>query len=301
MNSLNLHLLRIFKTVVELQNFSRAAEALYISQPAVSRSIQELEQQIGSPLIDRSTRRFALTETGALLYEHARQIFAAERAAVTALEQIQSLERGKLSVGASHTTGAYLVPACLALFHRRYPGIRLGLKIANTHDVVEQLLDAIFDIGFIEGPIGSGEVTRISWRRDRLVVIVAPDHPLAMMQPVPLAAVLVQPMVMREEGSGSRHIVERYFAEQEKPIHSVIELNSNQAVKQSVMEGLGIGIVSELMIRSEQLAGLITVLDVAGFHLERQLSYIMRKNQPVTPVLQAFLPVITECALLTPP
>src|SRR5690242_9690611 len=136
---MNLHLLRLFATVAEQGSFSRAASLLYISQPAISKGVQELERQLGTTLLDRSGRGVALTEAGETLLPHAQHLFAVERAAETALEQLEGLERGQLAIGASSTIGIYLLPPLLGRFRQRYPGIRLFLDIGNTQQIGERL------------------------------------------------------------------------------------------------------------------------------------------------------------------
>ncbi|MBZ0302445.1 MAG: LysR family transcriptional regulator, partial [Anaerolineae bacterium] len=172
--TMNLYLLRVFATVAEHGSFSQAARALYISQPAVSKGVQSLEQQIGMRLLDRSHRDISLTEAGHLLYDYAQRIFAAERAAESALEQLNGLERGHLALGASHTIGTYLLPPLMGLFHQRYPGVRLSLEIANTQQILIDLRTRPLDLAFVEGPVSDANLVVAPWRTDRLVVIAPP-------------------------------------------------------------------------------------------------------------------------------
>jgi DNA-binding transcriptional LysR family regulator len=204
--TLNLHLLRLFTTVATTRSFSQAAKQLYISQPAVSRGVQELERQL--VLIDRSMTNFTLTEGGRLLYQHGLHIFAAERAAEIALEELHGLVRGQLALGASQTIGTYLLPPLLRQFHRRYPGVRLMLDILNTHQIIERLVSAPLDLAFVEGPVDLPNLMISPWRVDTLVVIAAPDHHLATRQPLAVADILAEPFIMREMGSGTRENIE---------------------------------------------------------------------------------------------
>jgi DNA-binding transcriptional LysR family regulator len=286
---LNLHFLRIFNAVAEYNNFSRAAEALYISQPAVSRAVQELEEEIGLPLLDRSHRTITLTEAGALLHQYAQRLFAVEQAAETTLEQLKSLERGHLALGASHTTGTYLLPPLMSRFHEQYPGIRLSLEIANTQTILEKLHTQPMDLAFVEGPVRDTEYVAAPWRTDRLVVIAPPKHPLVERQPVTLLQLAAEPYLQRELGSGTRDIVEAAFHRQELTLNVAIELGSNQAIKQAVSAGLGISIVSNATLDLELSAGTLAVLDLQEVDFRRVLSRVTLKEKPLSRAASAFL------------
>jgi DNA-binding transcriptional LysR family regulator len=285
--TLNLHLLRIFTTVVEQHGFSRAATVLYISQPAVSKSVQELENQLGVLLIDRSQRRLVLTEAGMILFEHAQRLFAVERAAEAALEQLHGLERGHLSIGASQTIGTYLLPPLLGLFHQRYPGVQLSLEIENTQRVIDDLRTKPLDLAFVEGPASDPDLVITTWRTDRLVVIAPPDHPLSARR-VSLEQVNHYPYVQRESGSGTRDIVEQALFQRGLKLNVALELGSNQAVKQAVIAGLGISIVSEATLDLEHNAGILAVIEPYDFYLSRPLSLVTVQGRPESRALAAF-------------
>ena len=285
--ALNLHLLRIFATVVDQHGFSRAAAALYISQPAVSKSVQELENQLGVLLIDRSQRRLMLTEAGSILFEHAQRLFAVERAAEAALEQLHGLKRGRLSIGASQTIGTYLLPPLLGQYHQRYPGVQLSLEIENTQRVIDDLRTQPLDLAFVEGPVSDPDLVVSTWRTDRLVIIAPPRHPLTN-QRVSLEQVTQYPYVQRESGSGTRNIVEQALHERGVSLNVALELGSNQAVKQAVIAGLGISIVSEATLELEQNTGILAVIEPHDFYLSRPLSQVTIQGRPESRALAAF-------------
>ncbi len=286
--ALNLHLLRIFAAVAEYRNFSRAAESLYISQPAVSRAVQELETQVGLALLDRSHRVPALTDAGILLHQYAQRLFAVEQAAETALEQFRGLERGHLAIGASHTTGTYLLPPLLSQFHQEYPGVRLSLEIANTQTVIEKLHTQPLDIAFVEGPVTDKDFIVTPWRTDQLVIIAPPNHPLIYQQPIKIDQIAKEPYVQRELGSGTREIVETAFRQKGITLNVAIELNSNQAVKQAVSAGLGISIVSDVTIALEVASRKLTTIAVRGFDLTRTLTQVAVRDRPLSRSAAAF-------------
>jgi LysR family transcriptional regulator, low CO2-responsive transcriptional regulator len=292
--ALNLHLLRIFATVAQYESFSRAAEVLFISQPAVFRGVRAFEQQIGLPLIDRSSRTLLLTETGQLLYRHAQEIFVAERAAELALEELYGLARGHLAIGASNTAGTYLLPPLLGAFHRHYPQIRLTLNIGNTEQIVEQLRTIPLDTAFVEGPVDDPDMVVTPWRDDTLVVIAAPDHPLVKQQPVSLSQLAAEPFIIREPGSGTQRVVETALNQRKLEVNPAMELGSNQAVKQAVIAGLGIGIVSRATIGLEAAVGELVILDAPELVVQRVLAQVTIAGRLPSRALIAFQALLAE-------
>lgn len=292
--ALNLHLLRIFAAVATTRSFSQAAKTLYISQPAVSKGIRQLESQLGTELVDRSMPTFTLTESGRLLHQHASHIFAAERAAEVALEELQGLVRGSLALGASQTIGTYLLPPLMGQFHRQYPGVRLSLEILNTHQIIERLRSAPLDLAFVEGPVATNNLTIVPWRVDRLVIIAPPDHPLVAQKPLTLEQIAAMPFIMREAGSGTRENIETAMRERSLHLTIAMELGSNSAVKEAVSAGLGISIVSEATIKLERAAGTVAILNVPDFSLERILHQISVTERPLSHAATAFQSMLLE-------
>ncbi len=286
---MNLHLLRIFTAVAELRSFSRAAGTLYISQPAVSKGVAELERQLGTPLLDRSQRLLSLTDAGELLYRHAQQLFASERAAEMELTQLRGLAQGRLTIGASSTIGIYLLPALLGAFHRRHPGVQLFLDIGNTRDIVERLRTAPLDVAFVEGPADGADLEVTPWSEDQLVAIAAPDHPLTRLQPLALEHLLAQPLIMREPGSGTREVVDAAVRAYGSEPHAAMELGSTEAIKQAVAAGLGLAIVSAAALSAELALGRLAVLDVRDLDVRRPLTRVRVAGRPTSHALAAFL------------
>ncbi|MFI5239424.1 MAG: LysR family transcriptional regulator, partial [Gemmatimonadales bacterium] len=175
---LNLRHLRVFAAVAEHGGFSRAAVVLRLSQPAVSKSVQELERQVGLALFDRSGRAPRLTEAGESLFARARELFGVARIAEEELRAFGGLERGILRVGASTTVATYFLAPLLARFHAAHPGVALRVLSANTRAVARRLLEGRLDIALVEGPVSHERITVSRWREDELVVIAAASHPL---------------------------------------------------------------------------------------------------------------------------
>ncbi len=323
--ALNLHLLRIFATVARRKSFTRAAEELVISQPAVSKGVRELERQLGLPLLDRSRGVVTLTEAGETLLHYAQRIFAMEAAAEVAVAQMRRVERGKLAIGASPTIGIYLLPALLGVFHRRYPDVQPSLEIAATRAILERLLTSPLDMAFVEGPVDVEGVIATPWRDDTLVVIAASDHPLALAQAraQPVAApatrggmlaaksamasaatsaarerfamqIVAEPFIQREAGSGTRTIVDEGLRSRGVTLQVAMEVNNTEGVKQMVSAGLGLAIVPRVTIAAELAAGSLVTLDAPALTLGRRLWRAQVVDRPVSPALRAFLGILAE-------
>jgi DNA-binding transcriptional LysR family regulator len=283
-------LVRLFTAVVDAGSFRGAADVLAISQPAVSRGVQELERQVGTALIDRTARPLALTDAGRVLHEHAMEIFAIERSAEVALGELDDVARGQLAIGASTTIGIYLLPELLGVFQRKSPGVGLFLDIGNTALIVDHLRTTPLDFVFVEGPVApSTDLLVEPWREDVLVPIAAPGHPLAARGPIPVADLLAAPFIMREAGSGTREVVDAAMRGFNVAPPVAMELGSTEAIKQAVAAGLGISIVSTAAIRQELALGGLIVLDVPGLRIRRILTRIRMAQRPQSRAARAFL------------
>lgn len=287
--ALNLHFVRVFTAVAEAQSFSKAAEQLYMSQPAVSQAVRELEGQVGLVLLDRTARPIAPTEAGAVLLAHARRLFADERAAERALDQLRGLGAGSLAIGASSTIGIYLLPPVIAGFHRRYPAVKLLLDIGNTQQIVERLRTATIDIAFVEGPVEGDDLVITPWREDELVVVAPPEHPLAQQGPVALGLLLAEPFVLRESGSGTREVIELALRSRGLTLTVSLELGSTEAIKRAVVAGMGLAIVSLAAVATELRAGQLVRLEIPELSLDRQLTRLNVVGRPLSPALKTFL------------
>jgi DNA-binding transcriptional LysR family regulator len=286
---MNLAALRLWMTVAEMGSFSRAADSLFISQPAVSKRVQELEESLGVFLLDRSGRMVRLTEAGQILYRYSQQIFAAERAAESALSQLRDLSHGHLSVGASNTIGTYLLPALLGQFHDQYPGIHLSMDVGNTQQMIDQLRHKPLDIAFVEAPVSGHDLVVTPWKNDRLVVIAATDHRFAAQPIVSLEDLTREIFVMREPGSGTRDVAEDALRQHNITLSIAFELGSNDAVKQAVSAGLGLAIISEVTLELELALNRLAILNVPELKLKRDLTHVTMIERPHSPALAAFL------------
>jgi DNA-binding transcriptional LysR family regulator len=270
--AINLHHLRIFTSVAEHGGFSRAAMTLRISQPAVSKSVRELERELGSQLFERGGRAPRLTEAGAVLFARGRELFAVERSAEEELRALKGLEGGVLRVGASTTVVTYLLPPYLARFHAAHPDVRLRVSSANTRDIARALLQRRIDVALVEGPVDDPRLEVRAWRDDELVVIAPPDHPLARRRRVPLADIADETFIMREKGSGTRRVAEQALAARGVALRAGLQLASTEAIKQAVAAGLGLAIVSRAAVADQVALGRLAVVPLTGVSLHRTLA-----------------------------
>jgi DNA-binding transcriptional LysR family regulator len=264
-----------FATVAEHGNISRAAVALHLSQPAVSGQLRQLQDEFGEPLYQRDGRGVRLTAAGEQLAVYAtriRETFAQAHAYRNAL---RGLESGTLRIGASTTPASYLLPYLIAEFHRQYPEVAIHTVGGNTTEIVAAL--GSVDIAMIEGPVGADlppgtEVT--PWREDEIVAIAPSGHPLAMAaSDATLGALCASPLVLREEGSGVRQLVERACARAGVQMRVALEIAGVEGVKEAVRAGMGIGFVSAMSMRHED--GALQRVRISPEPLTRRFSILM--------------------------
>jgi DNA-binding transcriptional LysR family regulator len=286
--SLNLHHLRVFAAVADRGGFTRAAEALRLSQPAVSKSVQELERQVGTTLLERAGRASRLTEAGVALAARARELFSVEAAAEEELRTLRGVEGGTLRVGASTTIATYMLPPILARFGAEHPAVTLRVVSANTRDIARRLLERRLDVTLVEGPVSHARIECHPWRTDALVVIVAPDSSLAGRRRVDPAVLAAERMIVRERGSGTREVAERAFAAQGITLNVALQLGSTEAIKQAVAAGLGTAIVSRTAAADQLALGRLAVVPLRGMSLERPLSELRLAGRPASPSAREF-------------
>jgi DNA-binding transcriptional LysR family regulator len=283
---MNLHLLRLFTAVARHRSFSRAAETLHVSQPAVSKGVRDFEAQIGTRLLERGGQGgVTLTEAGSLLMRHATALFAAERAAEEELAALRGFHRGSLSVGASSTVAIYQLPSFLGEYHKRYPGIELRLASGNTRTIVELLSARELDIALVEGPVEDPGIEVLPWREEEMVLIVAAGHRLARARsPIATEEVADEIFLIREPGSGTREVVLAALDEHRIVPRSILEVGSTEAIKQAVAGGLGTAIVSAAAAADQIALGKLRILKPPNFAVRRMLSRLsLPARQPSVP------------------
>jgi DNA-binding transcriptional LysR family regulator len=279
-----------FAAVADHRNISRAAEALHLSQPAVSGQLRLLQEEFGEALYLRDGRGVRLTPTGEQLATYAARLRDCWREAHAFRDALRGLERGTLRIGASTTPASYLLPYLLAAFHRRYPDVKIETTSGNTADIVGMLGE--IDIALIEGPVGEQlppDTEVKPWLEDEIVAIAPHTHELVQQtgSRVALAALGECPLVLREDGSGVRQIVERAFARAGVPMHVALEIAGVEGVKEAVRAGMGIGFVSAMSMRHEN--GALCQIKLGPEPLARRFSILVPHAGAASRVAQRFL------------
>jgi DNA-binding transcriptional LysR family regulator len=287
--ALNLHLLRLFAAVAAEGSFSRAAEVLHVSQPAVSRGVREFEAQLGTRLLERGAGGVSLTAEGAALMRHAGALFAAERAAEEDVAAWRGLARGSLTVGASTTIATWFLPPLLAAFQAAHPAIELRLRIANTAAIAEALLARELEVALVEGPVDQPGIQGQPWREDRMVLIAGAPHPLAraggVLDPASLAP---ERIILRERGSGTRDVADAALAALGVSPAATLEVGSTEMIVQVVAAGLGVAIVSLAAARDQMALGRLVALRVRGLAVSRQLTRLSLPGRQPSAAAVAF-------------
>jgi len=280
--AINLHHLRLFTAVVQHGGFTRAAGKLNLSQPAISKSLNELERQLGLVLIERSGRAVQLTDAGRALYARASELFGVERAAEQELRELRGLKRGTLRIAASTTIATYMLPPYLGRFHTRHPRVRIQTTSANTRSVLKMLLESRVDVALVEGPVSHQRVAVEPWKDDELIVIAPPSHPLTRNPRTTVAMLADEAFLVREPGSGTRTVTERALAAHGVRLTNTMRVGGTEAMKQAVAAGLGFAIVSRAAAADQLSLGRVTVLQIEGFTIRRTLAQIKLQGRAVT-------------------
>ncbi|HXG50715.1 MAG TPA: selenium metabolism-associated LysR family transcriptional regulator [candidate division Zixibacteria bacterium] len=289
---LDLHKLEVFYWVADLKSFSRAAEHLSLTQPTVSGHIQELERALGGSLFYRVRGEVVLTALGEVLLEHARGLLALKRQAVAAVENFQRTPKGELWVGGSNNPGEYVLPQKLGAFVNRYPDVKPILKIADSAGIVEAVLDGRVELGFVGFPVEDARLRVEKIWQDEMVLTVPRDHPWSRRKAVAVEEIFSERFISREQGSGTlgtiRNLLRRAAGGRGRDLKVIMELGSSEAVKEAVIAGSGISILSRVSIRRELDAGLLAEVPVRGLRFQRDFFEIFHNRRPLTPVSIAF-------------
>jgi DNA-binding transcriptional LysR family regulator len=290
---LDLHKLRVFVAVAERQHFTRAAEELGISQPALTAHVRDLERHLGTPLFERAGRGVRLTDAGHLVLGYARRMLALAVELEEAVDDVKGLRAGELRIGASTTIGEYLLPPALAAFRRAYPGVRIAVEIANTTHIADRLRHGELHLGLIGEPLDDPDLTCEPCWDDELVLIVPPGHAWAG-RILALADLDGMPLVEREAGSATRGVAEAALAGAGVRPAVTLELGGTEAVKGAVMAGLGVAFVSACAVARELATGHLARSTVPALAMRRQFQVARRRGRQLTAAEAAFLPLLRQ-------
>ena len=283
--------LQVFHTVARLLSFTKAAETLHMTQPAVTFQVRQLEEYFNTRLFDRTHNRISLTEAGARVYEYADKIFELYGEMENAVREMTGEISGSLTIGASTTIAEYMLPALLGDFRAKYPEVSIHLKVSNTDGIVSMVENNTIDLGVVEAPVSNKNLVVDECRRDNLVAIVPPKHPKADQSKITMDELLEYPFICREEGSGTREVIAEYMNNTEN-CHAcmkvAMELGSPEAVKGAVEAGMGISVVSKATIQKELRLGTLVAIELDP-PLDRPFSFVHQKQKFRVRVMEELL------------
>lgn len=288
----SLRQLQIFRAVAQGLSYTRAAEALNLTQPAVFTQVRQLEAQIGSPLIERIGKRLYLTAAGEAVQAAARTVLQEIERLDMELAEMRGMVRGRLRL-AVVSTAKYDIPARLGVFCAAHPGIDVALTVTNREAVLERFAANEDDLYVLGTPPESLGAEAVRFAENPLVLVAPPDHALARQAGLSAADVARWPFLMREAGSGTRIATEQFFAAQGVPLTVRMELGANEAIKQAVIAGLGLAVLSRGTVELELRHGLLAVLDLRGFPLRRHWYVAWPQGKRLSVAAQAFVDVLT--------
>jgi DNA-binding transcriptional LysR family regulator len=287
MRNATLRQLKVFETVARHLSFSRAAEELHLTQPAVSTQIRTLESHVGLELFEQLGKKVYLTQGGTELLYYSRAIIKLFQDAEAALAHYKGISGGKLNI-AVISAGDYFLPHLLVAFARKHPGVQLNLTVHNREELLGQLANNLTDLAIMVRPPHDLDTLNESFAPHPYVIVAAPTHHLAGRKRISMEALMREPFVVREKGSDTWFSMEDAFGEHIRELNIAMEIKSTETIKQAIIAGMGIGFLSAHTIGQELRTGSLVVLPVQGFPLMLDWYVVHRNDKRLPPVARAF-------------
>jgi DNA-binding transcriptional LysR family regulator len=285
--------LETFCRIADLKSFSKAADDLFLTQPTVSGHILSLEQSLSLRLFDRSGREVRLTKAGELFLRYALKILSLRKDLLNALSEFSQGIRGELSLGASTIPGEYLLPKLVGDFKKKHPRLTISLKIADTKEIVEYVLQGNVEFGMTGAKLNHNSLHYEKYVKDEIIVVSPPDHPFARKKKGNLEELLKEPWIIREEGSGTQMAVEKALRQKGKSLKEfnvVMEMGSTSSMKEGVKAGLGLAFISKRATEEEMKQGLLSQIEVQGIEpISRQIYIVFHQDRTLSPIGIEFL------------
>lgn len=293
---MDLHRLEVFCKVVELKSFTKAAEAIFLSQPTVSEHIRSLEEMLGERLVDRLGREALPTQAGQLLYKYAQKILRLRQEAIQAMASFRGALAGHLSLGASTIPGAYILPERIGAFKKLHPAIQLTLFISNSRTVADEVQNGNIEFGVVGA---RWRDPALEWQEifaDELVLAVYPTHPFAKQKKVDPAQLLTESIIIRERDSGTRRVVTQLLEKHLdlSRLQIVAEMGSTEAVRQGIKSEVGIAIISRRAVAEDIECGSLAAVSLANVRLSRPFYLVTRKNRHAAQVAKSFVDFLQQ-------
>ncbi|GKU80497.1 LysR family transcriptional regulator [Paenibacillus sp. L3-i20] len=296
---MNLIKLQTFITLSKCLNFTEAAEQLYCSQPAVTMQIQSLEKDLGFPLFDRIGKKLFLTNQGEHFKPYAEQIINLVHSSKEHIKQLDNLAFGTLSFGASNFVGVYLLPAVLSNFTKKYSGIKINMNITSSTHLINMLESNKVELLVLSNriPVDESYFATNTFHQDKLVLVVNSQHHLAQRKECSLEDLVNETMILKPSKSATRDYLEGEFRKHGFDFPKYMEISSLEAIKQSVIHGLGISVVSDLAIKQEIENGLLVEVPVKGVEFQRGVMYVYRRGTHLSPAATEFIALLDQMSL----
>lgn len=310
---MDFHQLRVFIEVARQKSFSRAAESIFLTQPTVSAHIKALENEIGTPLLDRSQRELQLTEAGNILFQYAQQLLGIKEKALSSIQAEYQIIQGQLEIAASSVPGAYLLPGLMLSFRQQYPEVTFSVLLRDTKQVLQSVNDFTYDLGFVGEPVQRDGLEQVKLIDDELVLIAAPQTPFPVKSPaepgspaeppgsllpeIEISSCLDMPFLMREPGSATRMVFEKALKKRYNKnvrFKVIAYLESQEAIKEAVKAGLGLTVISRKAVEEEISAGSLAGYRLLDINVERHFYLIFKKNRILPPLSRVFLDHCTD-------
>lgn len=286
---MNIRKLKVFYATAISLNMTKVAKELYISQPSVSQCIHEIEEELGVVLFDRIGKRIYLTNEGNVYLKYTRRILNLYEESVEMVKKINNKESGKIRIGASTTIGIYILPDIIKDFVEEHKGIEISLIVENTTNIEKLILENKIDFAYVEGDIQSEEITVENQWTDELVFICSKKHPWASKFELNKEELENEKFIMREEGSGTRSIIEGYLRDKSIKYRTFMELGNTEAIMRSVEANLGIGCLSERCVKDRIKLGSLHALNLKSGKIKRNLVLILHKDKFVNNNMKEFM------------
>ena len=290
----NLSSLRTFLTVAKFRGITKALGELHLTQPAVSRQIQGLEEYLGTQLFLRKGRFLAITEAGQILEQYSIRVFQLLTDAQKAIDGLKGLIRGHLRISAATTIGIYMIPDVLGEFKSEHPGIEISLAISNKEEVIRQVRDGIVELGFVMPPVPFPELAMDKYLEDDMVLIVSPQHRFATMETVSTKTLTEDMFILRERGTGTREIIEEELRRTGVSLVHTMDLGSTEAIKKTVAANLGVAFVSSRAVTLEVMVGNLCAVRVSDLNFRRRSYMLYLPNSPLSTAAEGFRLFLSE-------
>ncbi len=282
--------LETFLEVARLSSFSRAAEKRFRTQPAISAQIRALEEEVGAKLLDRSGGKVALTGPGKIFQKYAEDTIQARRAMMTSIAETERVPRGEIIVGANEGTCLYILPEVFASFKKQYPNVAVNIRRFESAKVLESVIDHTIDFGVVSLPVPDNRLTVVPIHKDELVVVCAPQHPLAKSKSVDAATMAEYPLLLPKYGR-TREAIDDLFRERRLKPNVSMDLDSSELLKRFAAADVGIGLIPRSNVQEDVKAKILAALVLSDVQLRRDLALVFRKDKALSRAAMAFIDI----------